>query len=247
MARFILGLIFLCCVHAHASRVETAHFVYCPNQRFWKLTDQVGCRAFEQIKEGIRTEQGVVNSVCIKNEQLDQILGLFGRSCVLGEFQLLAATNGTHARLINIDEYSQIQSAVWRQFRAKVEYIRLKIERTIRGHDPSGIVRKLLLDQDSNADSIGMFRMLGFVHLLSASGIHLYAMLEAQRFILFFLFTWIFGKGGRKHVPFCRTLGFISAVCLWGCLWMLEGFRSTLIMPLLVLLRHEINDGINPD
>jgi competence protein ComEC len=88
----------------------------------------------------------------------------------------------------------------------------------------------LLLDETAGGDAPGMLRRLGFVHLLSASGIHLYALSDLASLAL---------RPGLKRVGLSALMGVRIARALSGSLWLfcwaLAGGRPGMLRPLLLL------------
>ena len=96
------------------------------------------------------------------------------------------------------------------------------------GSDLSGMFASLLLNERSAKSQI--FREVGFIHLLSASGLHLLA--------LSYWISWIVGMFFRRvslptrmAVPIRRIL--VSSSWLW-C-WLLAGMKLSMVRPLLLL------------
>jgi beta-lactamase superfamily II metal-dependent hydrolase len=97
--------------------------------------------------------------------------------------------------------------------------------------DPYGILSKLLFNESSARVTEGMLRLLGFVHLYTASGIHLYALLDAIE------------KLGRGLTSFLgvrafqlKSLGQFAGMALLAYLWSLQSYRIGFARPILIFL-----------
>jgi competence protein ComEC len=96
--------------------------------------------------------------------------------------------------------------------------------------DRFGIFKRLLLNESGPHDFSSFFRVVGFVHLFSASGIHLYA--------LSFCLGWLVSAIGSRllipisiALPIARILS--SALWCWG--WALTGCKLSMLRPLLLI------------
>lgn len=121
----------------------------------------------------------------------------------------------------------------------RIERWRERISAQLASRDRMGVLRRLFLDErhrpgasgqppwksEARHSPDGFLRMLGFVHLYSASGIHLYAAAYAVERILF----WA-GAPVRFHW-LCRWL----AGLVWLVLWMLNGLRAGMLRPVIVV------------
>jgi competence protein ComEC len=115
---------------------------------------------------------------------------------------------------------------------ASVEAFREDLSQSLTENFPDsyGILSHLLLSESKPDDHTAFFRDLGFIHLFSASGIHLYAL----GFLVGFLFL---GLGRFLQLPVVPCLiGSRLATCLvwmWG--WLLAGLRLGMLRPLLLI------------
>ncbi|MFZ9595117.1 MAG: ComEC/Rec2 family competence protein [Bdellovibrionia bacterium] len=126
--------------------------------------------------------------------------------------------------------------------RLKLERILLRIERIREGLssrwstlDSYGIFRSLFLHEKVPDSPLTLLKKLGFVHLASVSGIHLYALASFWDPVFRFVFRSFQGPtqwGIRFSRLFCVSLGLLIAG--------LSGFRMGLIRPTLILLLRSL-------
>lgn len=116
-------------------------------------------------------------------------------------------------------------------FLQKIENIRERTSALIRPNDPFGIVRSLLLDEKSKNTPLAMFRILGFVHLLSATGIHLYTISVWMDNLSQGLCTYL-------RIPLFMGLWIAriaSSLCIFT-LWVLNGARFGMLRPWILMM-----------
>lgn len=99
------------------------------------------------------------------------------------------------------------------------------------GQDEYGILSKLIFSESTVRVSEGILRTLGFVHLYTASGIHLYALLDAIEK----LFRWIASFSGVRAV-FIKRIGLYLGMILLAYLWYLQSYRVGFARPILIFL-----------
>ncbi len=126
-----------------------------------------------------------------------------------------------------------------------IELQRQLISNALSDSDPHGMVRRLLLDErpsmheaynDSSIDSAWMehdfLRLSGWVHLLSASGIHILAWFAFVRWVCRSPpFRFFFKEQELKAIRLERFLGVFGGLFSW----VLAGCRVGLIRPLLAI------------
>jgi len=119
----------------------------------------------------------------------------------------------------------------WRLIR-KVERLRERVSRQLSGHslDRLGLLRKLLLNESHSGDAQELLRTLGWVHLFTATGIHLYALAAIWDQILRRGFALIgvpvrFGLGIRR----------VLVAGTWLSAWLLAGARPGMLRPWIVV------------
>jgi beta-lactamase superfamily II metal-dependent hydrolase len=112
-----------------------------------------------------------------------------------------------------------------------IDGLRLSWSKRLAPGDSWGVFRKLILDQKTSALSAVPWRELGFVHVLTATGIHLYALAAAiDRVVL-----WC---GRRLSVRQGKALARALSLMSWILLWLMSGARAGLLRPgWVVLLR----------
>ncbi|OFZ73333.1 MAG: hypothetical protein A3K03_07910 [Bdellovibrionales bacterium RIFOXYD1_FULL_44_7] len=112
----------------------------------------------------------------------------------------------------------------------EIENIREKLAASITPGDSLGLFRKLILDQNCPGCSIDFLRTIGFVHLVSASGIHLYSVMSFSRAACFTI-----GRFFGFPVGVTRLLAVLLSTCAWGFLWLLSGMRAGLLRPIIIV------------
>lgn len=135
--------------------------------------------------------------------------------------------------------------------------LHLDLLTSLDGVDPYGIVKRLLLNERAKDSPEDLFRLLGFVHLYTASGIHIYAFLDAldglgrrfspksatkilwfQKFIRASGIGLIFFAWGLQQF----RIGFLRPIFVYCLKRIFEffGFRFRMLSPLLILLGVEL-------
>ena len=102
-------------------------------------------------------------------------------------------------------------------------------------NDLYGVLHKLYFNESIPASSEGLLRILGFVHLYTASGIHVYAFLNFMEWLsektslILFRSKWI----PMKWV--FRVIAFLILAMLWS----LQGWRLGFVRPVLTYLLRQ--------
>lgn len=112
-----------------------------------------------------------------------------------------------------------------------VEKLRDRLSDGIGQSDPFGILKRLLLDQRQLESPEGILRKLGFVHLVSAAGIHLYALAQ----VIYFL-VGTMAVRWRAPLRKGKAIAIFVSGFFWIFAWMLEGFRGGMLRPWIVIL-----------
>jgi beta-lactamase superfamily II metal-dependent hydrolase len=116
-----------------------------------------------------------------------------------------------------------------------IELVREKISSLLERYDGLGIARKLLLNQGVPGAPADLLRLLGFVHLYSAAGIHLYSLaMTAGRFSL--LLVRFTGIEAGMAVRLSATISFVT----WIFVWLLSGLRAGMLRPFIIVLLRTI-------
>jgi competence protein ComEC len=119
------------------------------------------------------------------------------------------------------------------QYIRKLESLRESYSAQLKPHDPYGVFRKLILNESMPQSPVGMMQKIGFVHLLTSAGIHLYALSHWNSLICFHFFRRI-----RFPAPMALTLTRIFNFGTWVWVWLLNGIRPGMLRPwLLVILQ----------
>ncbi|MGE0614059.1 MAG: ComEC/Rec2 family competence protein [Bacteriovoracia bacterium] len=178
-------------------------------------------------------------TVCVEPSAWRHALqsGLLWRECVrpLGTWKVNARGRTFRARSWKREpetsgEKTPSYSGNWLdRGREQVEVIRERLSQRIHPDDSLGIVAKLILDEGASA-GLEWFRQLGFVHLLTASGIHLYALADLVYRNVRFITSGILRPEAALRVA--RVFSFL----FWLGAWLLSGARWGLLRPALVVL-----------
>ncbi|MEO7163200.1 MAG: hypothetical protein ABI041_09795 [Bdellovibrionia bacterium] len=118
----------------------------------------------------------------------------------------------------------------------KIELIRERTSSKVAKFDNFGILRSLLVNEKTSQSPVSLLRKIGFVHLASATGIHLYALARGWDSLLrigFFSLRLPTSVG----IWCSRILSFI----LCFCVWVLSGARVGMLRPWIVLSLREIS------
>jgi beta-lactamase superfamily II metal-dependent hydrolase len=122
---------------------------------------------------------------------------------------------------------------VHEKLRRAIERLREECSERLRPFDRLGIARRLLLDERGPDKPQSVLRSLGFVHLLTASGIHLYSIAIFSHQILI-LFAGTLNLSNSAGPMLARGLSFV----LWLFMWILSGLRPGMLRPwIIVMLR----------
>lgn len=101
---------------------------------------------------------------------------------------------------------------------------------SLQGVDFLGILRSLFLSESVSSQSGEWLRLLGFVHLLTASGLHLLSL---------FAFTESLFKKTCSMIGFssqrARLIHRLFNFYIFAFVWVLQGFRSGFLRPLLMV------------
>ena len=125
--------------------------------------------------------------------------------------------------------------SIWDGSRHVIEKAREAGSRLLKNHDSLGICRHLLLGEMADENASGVLRILGFVHLLTATGIHLYALSRAWDVILARIFAFF-------EVPIALGLMVkrVLVAATWLFSWLLCGARLGMIRPWIIVMAREL-------
>jgi len=128
-------------------------------------------------------------------------------------------------------EKGEAQSSLFFRLKKPVERLRFRLSVLLEAGDRSGALRSLLLGQSAGATS-AVLRELGHVHVMTATGIHLYAVARWSEKAC----EW-----GLSRFPFgslfqIQRSARIAARLLWFWLWILAGARPGMLRPLCVVV-----------
>ncbi len=113
-----------------------------------------------------------------------------------------------------------------------IERIRERISDILGGTeaDTLGVFRKLMIGQSTPDSPASLLMILGFIHLLTATGIHLYVL---SSWIHFFGRNALFSLGFSARRGLMVTRGLVLVTSLFA--WLLSGARPGMLRPLIVV------------
>ncbi len=111
-----------------------------------------------------------------------------------------------------------------------IEKKRERVSGFLAVSDSLGIMRKLILNEKTPEGQYDFLRLMGFVHLFSASGLHLYA---ARTILNSFVWRILFFLGVPIKIlnPFVKCL----TLLFWFWAWALNGFRAGMLRPWIIV------------
>lgn len=116
------------------------------------------------------------------------------------------------------------------RFRARIEWFREKVSLRLSQCDRGGVLRKLILNEDSDRTAHDLLRSLGFVHHLTSAGIHLYALSRTVESVVLFSSKWL-----GISVVRAGKLAAVTSWFLWAIAWILNGLRPGMLRPVLIV------------
>jgi hypothetical protein len=96
--------------------------------------------------------------------------------------------------------------------------------------DRLGIVRKLLLNEVVAGEPLEWLRSVGYVHLFTASGIHLYVIWDGVATLVFRV-----GDLFRLSPIILQRLSFVLGFIFWITAWLISDLRAGLVRPLILV------------
>ncbi len=117
--------------------------------------------------------------------------------------------------------------------------LQLDLLTALDGVDPYAIVQRLLLNERPKDSPEDIFRILGFVHLYTASGIHIYAFLDA----LDGFGKRLSPKTATKILLFQKVIR-CAGIFLIFFAWGLQQFRLGFLRPILVFLMKRLFESL---
>lgn len=118
---------------------------------------------------------------------------------------------------------------------AKVEKLRQMTSLRLAPYDPLGVARRLVLNEKTPSSDLQMLRLLGFIHLLTATGIHLYALADLNT-LVFRSLSHLLLLPPRIALSLSR----ISSFSLFLYSWLLAGMRPGMLRPWLVVAMRSV-------
>lgn len=123
----------------------------------------------------------------------------------------------------------------WNKFIQFIENAREKNSLLLSKTDSLGVFRQLLIGESERHDPGELFRWLGFVHLLNATGIHLYAIAVFWEKGLQYFFYLI-----KVPVPIALNLSRMIVFFIWLFTWLLCGARMGMLRPWIVVILQKL-------
>jgi competence protein ComEC len=115
---------------------------------------------------------------------------------------------------------------IWRS----IENLRERTSELLAPQDSFGIFRSLILSEKIDFDKIEMLRTLGFVHLYTASGIHLYAIMTVLDYLIRNICLYF-----KISIQIGIILSYIVSFLLCFYIWILAGARIGMLRPWVIL------------
>lgn len=112
-----------------------------------------------------------------------------------------------------------------------IEKKREQISEILRPQDSTGVFRSLILNEKNGSGHLPLLRKLGFVHLASASGIHLYVL----GFTVNQTLKWTC-EGFKIPLSIGLNLSRLGTFALCSCLWIFSGARFGMLRPAWILI-----------
>ena len=116
------------------------------------------------------------------------------------------------------------------KIRKNIELARENISNFFKTQDSIGVLRKLILDESKPNPIFPLYRVLGFVHIFSASGIHLYCLAIGIFWILSCMSQFF-----RFPVSLGLFLSRVGSVFIWSLAWVLSGMRPGMFRPWIIV------------
>ncbi len=130
---------------------------------------------------------------------------------------------------------SDASSKLWPPIELKREWL----DRLLRPHDAFGITRRLLLNQREPGEAGALLQRVGFVHLLTVTGIHLYALAALWNRILLSLTLRL-----RLSLQTGRALRGVIVAASWSYAWALCGCRPGMLRPWGVIIVRKLAENL---
>ncbi|MBI4924923.1 MAG: ComEC/Rec2 family competence protein, partial [Bdellovibrio sp.] len=112
----------------------------------------------------------------------------------------------------------------------KIELTREKFSEILQHNDTFGISRKLFLNEDKPFSLFSFYRLVGFVHVFTITGIHLFYLAYFIQKILSYL-CYLCGV----TTPCGLRLSNMASFVTWFFVWVLSGMRPGMCRPWIIL------------
>lgn len=187
------------------------------------LSDSQFCRARLPLADGA--------TICISNEAWVGLLESETAPCGswLGHWKLRRPIDAPGIPERAFSARSLVPAARCGRGLLPLERLRQHLSQILSSTDPLGIARSLLLGESVSGPG-ALVRVLGFVHVLRASGIHLYALALGWSFLL----SWVARSAGVPQRMGLR-LARAGAWLAWTGAWALAGAPAGMLRPLLLV------------
>ena len=237
---FFTAFVFLCfwaVPSSYAGRAQPRQ-VECPALSGWaNLGSQSGCRLRFRWRDRdtsvCLTEAAALawsegDATCFSGRwkvRSSPAVGFGWNSVKKTELQFLAE------RPVSGLDRARSQSSLFFRLKKPVERLRFRLSVLLEPGDRSGALRSLLLGQSSGAAS-AVLRELGHVHVMTATGIHLYAVARWSEKAV----EWTLSRLPFGSLFQVQRSARIAARLLWFWLWILAGARPGMLRPLAVVV-----------
>lgn len=148
---------------------------------------------------------------------LSEISGTPPSKKVLRTFQVSAFQGGASAML---------ERWVW-----SIESARERADAWIAPRDHSGVLRELLTGTRPSGGALTLLSLLGFVHLLAAAGIHLYALAG----LIHWLLKRVAISWESLPLPWAKRAAATITLAVWLYAWLMGGGRPGMLRPWIVV------------
>ena len=129
---------------------------------------------------------------------------------------------------LHVEDTSR-RDSYWGRLSVKFLNYRLSLSKKLKNRLGGKILKKLILNESDSSGEVQAFRNIGFVHVVTFAGIHLYGAIS--------VINQIWTRWGFRFLLPSRVVFFISNILLgsfFAFLWALSGFRAGFFRPLLL-------------
>jgi beta-lactamase superfamily II metal-dependent hydrolase len=244
---FQLVISVLTLFYAQAVYSETQAHLPCTLKSHWpafSLSTQTRCRASLEITLQDRAQGSQDLRVCLSEtlwrEWLSQKYPPMLCGVLSGRYKITAPLSNDATPDSNYTKPTRLSFFLSRLPRSEptrifwlwssIQNTRESLSQALKPVDHWGVVRSLVLSERDPKSPLDFLRLLGFFHLFTASGVHLYALAATL--------NW-FSKKGLKlaQIPISNALlvARLVTILTWLWAWLLCGCRLGMLRPLFVV------------